>query len=101
LRIAAMTNRYVRFLSRRQFGAGAALAAVETIASPAAADLPTVSQTAIDAKYANVIRKFGDRLTEEQRKRVRDIIANHERMLARIRAVPLENADAPATGFRL
>ena len=55
----------------------------------------------VDAEFAGVIRKYGDRLSEDQRTRVRDVLARHERMLMRIRAFPLKNSDAPATSLRL
>jgi hypothetical protein len=66
---------------------------------PAALDAG--EQAEVDAKYASVIRKYGDRLSEEQRSRVRDVLARHQRMLRRVRAFPLENSDSPATGLRL
>ena len=55
----------------------------------------------MDAKYANVVRKYGERLSEEQKTRVRTVLARHQRMLMRVREFPLENGDAPATGLRL
>lgn len=55
----------------------------------------------MDARFANVIRQYGERLNEEQRDRVRTVLARHQRMLMRIREFPLGNGDAPATGLRL
>ena len=63
--------------------------------------LPAADQAEVDAKFANIIRKYGDRLSEEQRSRVRDVLARHQRMLMRVRGFPLENSDSPATGLRL
>lgn len=63
--------------------------------------LPPADQTAVDAKYANVIRKYGDRLDDAQRTRVRRTLVQHQRMLMRVRDFPLDNGDAPATGLRL
>lgn len=95
-------------VSRRRFGRRAAFAAVAgTFASPlldsqeGARSLPAGDQTAVDAKYANVIRKYGDRLSPAQRTRVRETLLSHQRMLKRIRDFTLENSDAPATGLRL
>lgn len=92
-----------RHISRRQLGRCAALAAAGAVGVPATAQSPALPgiQCAVDAKYANVLRKYGDRLSEGQRTRAREIIAGHERMLVRIRNFPLENSDQPATGFRL
>jgi hypothetical protein len=95
-------------VSRRRFGRRAALAAVAgTFAPPlldsqdGARSLPAGDQSAVDAKYANVIRKYGDRLSPAQRVRAREILVSHQRMLKRIRDFKLENSDAPATGLRL
>lgn len=96
-------------LSRRQFGQRAAMgaSALSAAAVPLAAQtsdasaLPLSDQATVDAKYANVIRKYGDRLSDAQRARAREIIVRHQRMLMRVRDFALENSDAPATGFRL
>jgi len=98
-----------RGLSRRGLGRRAALsAAVLALGSQrllpqgrGGPPLEPADQAEVDAKYADVIRKYGDRLSEEQKTRVRNTLTNHQRMLARIRAFPLENSDAPATGLRL
>ena len=63
--------------------------------------LPPADQATVDAKYANVIRKYGERLPEAQRTRAREILVRHQRMLMRVREFALENGDAPATGLRL
>ena len=95
----------MRQVSRRQLIVGTA--AVLPAAAAAAqgndpdAALPPADQAAVDAKYANVIRKYGERLSETQRSRAREILARHQRMLMRVRGFALENGDAPATGFRL
>ena len=76
---------------------GPALLAQNRNQTPLAAS----DQAEVDVKFANIIRKYGDRLSEEQRTRVRGVLARHQRMLARVRAFPLENSDSPATGLRL
>jgi len=63
--------------------------------------LPPKDQAEVDAKLASVVRKYGDRLTEEQKTRVRGVLARHQRMLMRVQEFPLENGDAPATALRL
>lgn len=90
--------------SRRQFGKGVGLAAAGILSSPALAAqaaLPAVDEAAVDAKYANVIRKYGTRLSPAQRRRVRETLIQHQRMLARVREFALENGDAPATRLGL
>ncbi len=97
-------------ISRRSFGRRAAWAAAASVLDPAPAlpqgrgqqtPLPPPDQAEVDAKFAGVIRKYGDRLSEEQKTRVRTVLGRHQRMLMRIREFPLENGDAPATGLRL
>jgi hypothetical protein len=97
-------------ISRRGFGRRAAWAAALSALDPAAAvaqgrgaqtPLPSKDQAEVDAKSAEVVRKYGDRLSEEQKTRVRTVLARHQRMLMRVREFPLENGDAPATGLRL
>lgn len=97
-------------ISRRSFGRRAALAAAVSAVDPSAAlpqgrgpqtPLPPSDQAEVDAKFAGVVRKYGDRLSEEQKTRVRTVLGRHQRMLMRIREFPVENGDAPATGLRL
>ena len=98
-------------ISRRGFGRRAAAAALAPAVVAAAAPapqgrgqfptLPPADQSEVDAKFANVIRQYGERLNEDQRSRVRTVLARHQRMLMRIREFPLDNGDAPATGLRL
>jgi hypothetical protein len=94
-------------ISRRGFGKRAALAAFvpaafsEPQARTSGPPLPASDQAEVDAKFANVVRQYGDRLSEEQRNRVRTVLARHQRMLMHVREFPLDNGDAPATGLRL
>jgi hypothetical protein len=114
-----------RRLSRRAFGGrllavtgGAAVAAhaaapctcttllpeatspAEAVASAAGAPAdaaPTTQAGIVAEKVRRVEARWGSRLSAAQRRRLPGIIGYHEAMLARIRAVPLTNADAPAT----
>jgi hypothetical protein len=110
-------------ISRREFGRGAAMAAAISL-SPASllaahhnrhalASSNSVSdqETApkltpeqnrdVDAKLANIIRKYGERLSEAQRQHLRRILAYNETMLAPIRAFALQNGDPPVTILKL
>jgi len=103
-------------VSRREFARSTALAAAAAALAPAtalsqakenftslsasaspqqqAADLSDLSPQAraeIDAKVENVIRRWGDRLSEEQKARARTIITRHVRMLETVRKFPLHN----------
>lgn len=113
-------------ISRREFGLdAAAVAAVALSLSPpsllnARRDPDNISPTNpageqetavlkltpdqgrdVEAKLANIIRKYGERLSEEQRKHLRKILAYDETMLAPIRAFTLENGDPPVTVLKL
>ena len=100
-------------ISRRNFGRSAAAAALSL--SPAAllakaSELPEIfpmgrgndsSSQEVDAKLANIVRKYGSRLSEEQRGHLRKILAYNQKMLESIRAFPLQNGDPPASVLKV
>jgi len=108
-------------ISRREFGlrasavavtsvAGAAVLPVEVDAHASRAGveddkekfgLTAAQREEVEAKLANIVRKFGDRLTQEQRTHLRKILSFNERMLTSVRAFPLQNGDAPASVLRI
>jgi hypothetical protein len=113
-------------ISRREFGIDAAVAATAALSisrpslltarrdpdnisptNPAGEqETPTVKLTPeqsrdVKAKLANIIRKYGERLSEEQRKHLRKILAYNETMLAPVRAFALKNGDPPGTVLKL
>jgi len=113
-------------ISRREFGLDAAVAAALSLSVlptgllAARSDRDTISpripsgeqETArpkltaeqgrdVEAKLANIVRKYGERLSEEQRRHLRRILAYNETMLAPIRAFTLQNGDAPVTVLKL
>jgi hypothetical protein len=55
----------------------------------------------VEARLTNVIRKFGNRLSEQQRQHLRRILTYNERMLVAIRTFPLQNGDPPASVLRV
>jgi len=107
-------------LGRRQFTLGAAAAAAtalihpgETLAQTAGtlAELDQKTRTAmakltpqgraeVEGKVANIFRKYGERLSEEQKADIRRIMAETQEGLDKMRAFPLENSDQPADAFR-
>jgi hypothetical protein len=107
-------------LGRRQFTLGAAAAAAtafihpgETLAQTAGslAELDQKAQAVmsrltpagraeVEAKVANIFRKYGDRLSEEQKADIRRIMAETQEGLNKMRAFPLQNSDQPADAFR-
>ena len=54
----------------------------------------------MEARYAEVMRKYGSRLSEEQKKDVHKALLSQQQSLEQIRAFPLENWDEPATTFK-
>lgn len=115
-------------ISRREFGLDAAVAAAGVLSlsiSPAgsvaerhdrgnrsptlaaggqetaAPKLTSPQSRDVEAKLANIIRKYGERLSEEQRKHLRRILAYNETMLASVREFTLQNGDPPVTVLKL
>ena len=110
-------------ITRRDFARRAALAAAsvtvlpgEILASPAllttaslaesnlSADQPKLSpaaQAEAKARAEAVFRKYGDRLSEEQKKEIRRLATEAQPSLEKLRAFALENSDQPATVLKL
>lgn len=98
-------------ISRRNFGRRAALAGLATALTPSAlpaqgrggnqTPLPAQDQAEVDAKFNDMVRKYGDRLSDDQKTRARGVFGRHQRMLMRMREFPLENSDVPATELQL
>jgi len=96
-------------ISRRDFGRRTALAIAlspteNLVAEPQPQGEPPLDpagQAEVDGKFANVVRLYGSRLSDDQKTRVRRVLGRHQRMLARVRAFAVENSDPPATGLRL
>ena len=111
-------------VSRREFGrrvaitlAGGTLAAtVLPVRAGAMGDIPLLdlppqeqsgptlskqAQSEVDAKLQHIFAKYGDRLSDDQRKLMRRTVENHVRMLEAIRPIPVTNGDPPATVLKL
>lgn len=111
-----------KFLGRRQFTFGAAVAAATSLVFPAdalaqtapvldahslddktraaMARLSASAQAEVEMKVASIFRRYGDRLTEEQKADIRRIMAEGQEGLEKMRAFRLENGDQPADAFR-
>ena len=106
-------------ISRRDFAVSAALATAAIAAvpndllaqekpaaevakpeSPQPPKLSAASQAEMEARYAEVLRKYGSRFSEEQKKDLHKSIVAQQQGLDQIRAFPLENWDEPATVFK-
>jgi hypothetical protein len=105
--------------SRRVF-AGAALASAATVILPAAAagedpaplepspelgtkpeDLSAADWEEVQARYANLLRVYGDRLSIEQKHRAASILTTNQHMLASIRTFVVQNGDPSACTLRI
>jgi hypothetical protein len=95
-----------RAISRRKFSAtallGTALPAIAAAPQQQAGEALSAAETAeVEARYADTIRQYGGRLSDEQRQRIRRILITNERMMSHIREFPLDNGDTPATVLKL
>src|SRR5579863_7707117 len=92
-------------VTRRQFSRQAVTAGLTAAlaVTPLAAqsEPPSTSRKETDSdtetRYQRIIRLYGNRLSDEQRKRLRKILAYNEKLLAPVRAFPLENGQPAAT----
>jgi hypothetical protein len=55
----------------------------------------------VEAWFNETVGRYGDRLSDEQRSRIRRVLIQNQRMLAPIRNFPLDNGDTPATSLKL
>ena len=69
-------------------------------ARTAMAKLSPSAQAEVEMKVASIFRKYGDRLSEEQKADIRRIMAESQEGLEKMRAFKLENSDQPADAFR-
>ena len=105
-------------VSRRRFGKDLAIATAfsfsRLLPSPSSPSQVTTGETQgrddgggsvqnaeVDAKLANIVRKYGSRLSQEERVHLRKILVYNEKMLASVRAFSLENGDSPASVFKV
>src|SRR4029077_17920903 len=109
------------FLGRRKFALGAAAAATTALVRPgdllaqtavtgdnsveaktraAMAKLSAQARAEVEMKVANILRKYGSRLNDEQKADIRRIMAESQEGLEKMRAFPLDNGDQPADTFR-
>ena len=99
-------------LSRRSFAKGALLATaaaavpIEAIAKskPEAAGQANQQQPVppvVEAQMAALLSKYGNRLSEEQKADCKRLLTQAQKGSEAMRAFPLENANEPATIFRV
>jgi hypothetical protein len=64
-------------------------------------DAASTRQAEIDGRVADVFRRYGDRLSAEQKTEVRRLAGELQKSLDKLRAYPLGNGDQPATVLRV
>lgn len=55
----------------------------------------------VEAKLTNIIRKYGTRLSDDQRAHLRRILTSNEKMLVSVRSFSLQNGDPPASVLKV
>jgi hypothetical protein len=73
---------------------------LEAKTQAAMAKLSASAQAEVEMKVASIFRKYGDRLSDEQKADIRRIMAEAQEGLEKMRAFKLENSDQPADAFR-
>jgi hypothetical protein len=63
--------------------------------------LSAESLAEVDGKVADIFRRYGEKLSEEQKADVRRLVREAQVPLEALRAYPLENSDEPATILHL
>ena len=74
--------------------------ALEQQAQAALAKLQPASRAEVEMKVSEIIRKYGDKLTAEQKADIRKIMAESQEGLEKMRSFALLNGDQPATVYR-
>ena len=76
--------------------------ATPATSSPASMEgLSPAEQAEVESRYQNMIRQWGDRLSSEQRERVRRVLIKNARMMQTMRVFQFENGDPPAEVLRV
>lgn len=74
---------------------------LEQQAQAALAKLSPQARAEVEMKIAEIFRKYGDKLTAEQKADIRKVMAESQEGLEKMRAFVLENSDQPATVFKI
>jgi hypothetical protein len=88
-------------ISRRAFARDAVVAATAAAVAPNLVAEPPASNPEVEARVQWIISKYGSRLNEAQRADIRRLIAGGQASVDAMRAYPLDNANDPATPFRI
>lgn len=73
---------------------------LQKAANAAMAKLLPRARAEVEMKVAEILRKYGDRLNDEQKADIRKVMAETQEGLEKMRAFALDNADQPAAVFQ-
>lgn len=88
-------------LEQAQNAASSQTGTLQEKAKAAMAKLSPAAQAEVEMKVASIFRKYGDRLSDEQKADIRRAMAETQDGLEKMRAFVLENGDQPATVLKL
>lgn len=77
------------------------VSALEQKARAAMSKLSPAAQAEVETKVSSIFRKYGSRLSDEQKADIRRAMAETQDGLEKMRAFALENGDQPATVFQI
>jgi hypothetical protein len=106
----SLSSSSARIVSRRTFTQSAAMAAAAVATHLSHADQTENANTSglaksdwdeVQARLTNLVRVYGIRLSELERKRCLKILIANQQMLASIRAFAVQNSDAAALTLQL
>ncbi len=103
-------------LTRRRFALGAAVTATAALLPAREAEAQSTAtqseaeamkklspgaRAEVEMKASEIFRKYGSRLSQEQRADIRKVLAETQDGLEKMRSFTLTNSDQPATALRL
>ena len=68
--------------------------------APSTTKLSPSSQAEADMAYETLMRKYGSRFTEEQKKEIRRLVSAQQGALDKLRSFSVSNSDEPASVFK-
>jgi hypothetical protein len=80
---------------------GGSLAPIASLAQPQEGRLAPESQAEADTTFQAILRRYGNRLSEEQKTDLRRLVNEGQKPLETMRAFPLDNADQPGNVLKL
>jgi hypothetical protein len=86
--------------SRRRFAQKIVLAGAAAVFGSTSPSATAASEAAeageVESRFRRIVQKYGERLSDEQKTRLRKILSYNQKMMEPIRNFPLENGDPTA-----